>query len=293
MRRAFPFLFLAALAFSLEVSLPPYLKTVESTALPQVLIQALFGDYGKQIDKLEILIVEGDKSEALQFWQQTLPSNGWRLLFSSQQPQQPFPIAYSKGNNIFLIAPGVTTKQLLLVEAEGVKDVGVLLGIIMKGLTTIATSLVQEKEKVPLPRIPSFPQAKLTLEARIPAKLVSEKLKGAKEGQVEQARNLASKSARAPSPLLSSLLSSVDEIHFREFQLPSKVSPREVINYYEGKLKSDGWQMMVKNIEPQPSFPYVLICGLKGDYAIISLIPLYPNNRVHTLDEIILLTTKK
>jgi len=297
MRKFFLFiLILTSLSFALEVSLPPYLKVVESTTFPPVIIQALFGDYGKEIDKLEIVIAEGDKAEALQFWQQTLPSKGWHLLFSSPQPQQPFPIAYNKGKDITLIAPGTKPSQLLLVEAKGVKDVGVLLGIIMKGLSALATSLVEE-EKVSFPQIAPFPQAKLMLEARIPAKLISEKIRG--EGVQKEAPLRAGAPAPAgvkstsPAPLLQSLLSNVEEIHFREFQLPSRIAPRDVINYYEGELREEGWQMVVKNIQPQPSFPYVLICASKGDYFIISLIPQFPTSKLHTLDEIILLARKE
>ncbi|MBC7329693.1 hypothetical protein H5T88_04960 [bacterium] len=296
--RKFFLLLLVSISFSfaLEVPLPPYLKVVESTSFPPVIMQALLGDYAKNIERLEIVIVDGDKTEALQFWQQTLPSKGWRLLFSSSQPQQPFPIAYNRGKDVLLIAPGTKPSQLLLVEAGGVKDVGVLLGIIMKGLSSIATSLVEE-EKGSFPKIAPFPQAKLVLEARIPAKAISEKLKG--EGvkysaptHVGAASSEIAKSTPSAS-LLQSLLSNADEIHFREFQLPSKIDPREVINYYEEKLKKEGWQRIIKNTQPQPSFPYVLICAYKGDYCIISLIPQFPANTLHTLDEIILLAKKE
>jgi hypothetical protein len=286
---------LTSLSFALEISLPPYLKVVESTSLPPMIMQALLGDYAKNIEELEFVITEGDKTEALQFWQQTLPSKGWRLLFSSSQPQQPFPIAYNRGKDIFLVAPGTKPNQLLLVEAKGVKDVGVLLGIIMKGLSSIASSLAEEKASYP--KIVPFPQAKLVLEARIPAKVISEKLGGElvkynAPMRVGIAPPEIIKSTSSP-PLLQSLISNADEIHFREFQLPSRINPKEVINYYEEKLKGKGWQRVIKNTQPQPSFPYVLICAAKGDYFIISLIPRFPTNKLHTLDEIILLAKKE
>jgi hypothetical protein len=297
MRKFFLFCLVSiSFSFALDVPLPPYLKVVESTTLPPLIMQGLLGEYAKNIEKLEFVIVDGDKTEALQFWQQTLPSKGWRLLFSSSQPQQPLPIAYNRGKDILLIAPGTKPSQLLLVEAGGVKDIGVLLGIIMKGLSSIASSLVEE-EKGSFLKIAPFPQAKLVLEACIPAKVISEKLRGeTPKYDVPMRAGVASpevaKTTSSP-PFLQSLLSNADEIHFREFQLPSRIDPREVINYYEGKLREEGWQRVIKNIQPQPSFPYVLICASKGDYYIISLIPQFPTNKLHTLDEIILLAKKE
>lgn len=281
-------------SFALDIQLPPYIKVLESTVLPPIIIQTLFGESGKQIEKLEIVIAEGDKLEALRYWQQALPAKGWQILLTSRSPEEQMTYAYSRGRDIFLIAPSTDPRQLLLVEAKGVKDVGVFFGMIMKGLTNIASSLSEEgKKEIQLPLVPPFPQAKLVVEARIPGKAISEKLK--KEETMRTAPIPPTPSpttaVRQPS-LLQSILSNVKEIYFREFQLPSRVRPRDVLNYYEGKLREGGWQLVIKNIEPQPSFPYVLICALKGDYTIISLIPEYPTRAFHTLDEIILLGEK-
>lgn len=287
-------LLVVVVALALDIQIPPYLKEVESTVLPPLIIQTLFGEYGKQIEKLEIAIVEGDKAEALRFWGESLPSKGWRPLLTTPYRDEQATYAYNKGNNIFLIAPCANPRQMLLVEAKGVRDVGIFLGMVMKGLTNLAVSLAEEREKeIQLPKIPSFPQAKLILEARIPGKVISERVKreeAPKGGVVMGGGGVSSPPLQAgkASSILQSILADVEEIHFREFQLPSRVYPREVINYYEGELRKEGWQMVIKNVAPQPSFPYVLICALKGDYVIISLIPEYPTRALHTLDEIIL-----
>lgn len=282
----------------LDIQLPPYLKVVETTVLPPLIIQTLFGEYGKEIEKLEIVITEGDKVEALRFWQQTLPQKGWQILLTTTPQEGQMAYAFNRGTDIFLIAPGANPRQLLLVEAKGVRDVGVLLGMIMKGLTNLAASLVEEAEKeLKVPLIPPPPQAKLVVEARIPGKAISEKLKKEEASRATQSPSeKAPPTASAPlksTSLLQAMLSNVKEIYFREFQLPSRIRPPEVLNYYENKLREGGWQMVIKNIEPQPSFPYVLICALKGDYTIISLIPDYPTRAFHTLDEIILVGEKK
>lgn len=284
-------LFASIFAFALDIQIPPYLKVLESTALPPILIQALFGEEGKQIENLEVVIVEGDKEEAMQFWQQTLPSKGWKALTAMSSAQKEMIFAFNRGKDILLIAPGTTPRQFLLVEAKGVKDIGILLGIVMKGLSNLATSLTEQKTEQIFPQIPPPPQAKLVLEARIPGKIISERLK---KETGEKATGSAPPTAKMQKPplLLQSILADVEEIYFREFQLPSRIHPRDVIEYFEGKLKEGGWQLVIKNVEPQPSFPYVLICALKGNYTIISLIPEYPNRLFHTLDEIILVGKK-
>ncbi len=294
MRKSFLTLLLVSIfSFALDIQLPPYLKVLESTVLPPFIIQTLFGEYSKQIEKLEILVAEGDKMEALRFWQQTLPSKGWQVLLTTPAVEEQMSYVYRRGEDIFLIAPGTNPRQLLIVEAKGVRDVGILLGMIMKGLTDIAASLAEEKGKeIQFPQIPPFPQAKLILEARIPGKIISEKITK-KETTKGAPAAMAGGAPASPPTMLQSIIANVREIHFREFQLPSKVRPQEVINYYEEKMREGGWKMVVKNIEPKPSFPFVLICALKEDYTIISLIPQYPSKAFHTLDEIILLGEKQ
>lgn len=300
MKKCLPILLLVPIfSFAFDVQLPSNLKVLESTVLPSLIIQTIFGEYGAQIEKLEIAVVEGDKAKAIEFWQQTLPSQGWQIPQPTFLQGEQTIYLYSKGKDIFIIAPATNPRQLLLVEAKGVRDIGVLLGMVMKGLTSIAGSPSEkESEEIQRLRISPFPQAKLILEARIPGKAISEKMlkEEPTRGSSSAAEGAGSASltttTQSPS-LLQSLLSEVEEVHFREFQLPSRVRPREVIDYYEGKLKEEGWQMVVKNIEPQPSFPYVLICGLKGNYTVISLIPEYPTKTFHTLDEIILLGKKQ
>lgn len=301
--RKLVFIFLTLILIScfsspLDIQLPPYLKVIESTVMPPLIIQTLFGEYCKDIEKIEIVVVEGDKVEALRFWQQTLPSKGWQILLSTLPQEEQVTYAYSRGKDIFLIAQGANPRQLLLVEAKGVRDLGVLFGMIMKSLTNITASLTEEgKKDLQLPLIPPFPQAKLVVEARIPGKVISEKLRKEQAPGVAQmppgkAPSSAQTTVKSTS-VLQSILVNVKEIYFREFQLSSRVRPREVLNYYESRLREGGWQMVIKNIEPQPSFPYVLICALKGDYTIISLIPEYPTRAFHTLDEIILISEKQ
>lgn len=289
MRRFLPLLLIAIFSLALDLKIPSEMKILESTKVPPLLIQPLLGEYGKELESLEIVLLEGDRDSALRFWNQTLPKEGWNLVFAPPSPKETFPLVYIKGKSLIAFVETPKPNQLLVVRLEGVSDVGALLAVAMKGLTSLATSFAQQSQEGIISVTP-FPESKLLVTARIPASAIKERVK--KEGG-ERSLLGSPPGVLASPPTLQKLLENVEEIQFKEYQISSKVSPLDILQHYERELTKANWRVILKNANPMPSLPYVLLLALREDYAIISVLPSQPTKTLTTINEIFLLGERK